>query len=683
MIAKWIRLQGILLAIVISFISLSYTTAQEPVPVDHRSMVSSRNSNIVYLPIVRDSAEPKIYLGVHFDTTENFTASLVQFEQLVGKKHGIYHFFTYWGYSDFNGHKLLLDQITGYGATPMITFMSIPGVNDAGCGNSNWNLDSIISGSHDAFLTNFAQQAARYRHDILVRWGHEMNQYAYGWSGACNGANADAPQKYIQAYRHIVTTFRRNNANNIHWVWSPSYQSAPAESWNDAHNYYPGDAYVDWIGVSGYNHATWATFDVLFDNFLRSMAQAYPAKPVMLAEFSSTESAGYDKSSWIADAFAKMKNYKNLQAAIWFHKDRLDYSPPGQFRIDSSPASLEGYRNAIQDAIFVGEPPYRTDPLPPPVPTGTGIHLGAYFDPQFDMVGEMQSFENLVGKKHGIYHFYTYWGYANQNFDDHKFLLDQIRRYGALPMISFMSIPGPGQPGCTSQAWNLDAINSGTHDAYLRSFASKMAQYPSNFLLRWGHEMNLSDYSWAGYCNGGNVEATQKFILAFRRIVDIFRAAGANNVQWIWSPSFDSWPHESWNDLDNYYPGDDYVDWIGVVGYNFGESRVWSGYHWDTFDDLFRIFLEDAQQNYPNKPVMLADYGTAEDDGGDKADWLTDAFTEMKRYPNLKAVVYFHLNPPEYEPPTLYLKIDSSPDSLDAYRAAIQDDYYLSEPPDW
>ncbi|MFN3331863.1 MAG: glycoside hydrolase family 26 protein [Caldilinea sp.] len=639
------------------------------------------SEDAVYLPLITSAEPHRIFLGIHFDPTENFTATLSQFEQLVGRKHGIYHYFTYWGYSDFNGHKLLLDQITGYGATPMITFMSIPQPGDAGCDNPNWNLDSIISGNHDQYLNNFARQASRYRHDILMRWGHEMNLSEYSWSGYCNGANTTAAEKYVQAYQHIVNIFRENNANNIHWVWSPYYRSFPSQSWNNIENYYPGDDYVDWIGVTGYNYPGWFSFEDLFDEFLRNMSERHPTIPVMLVEFASTESNSQSKSQWISNAFHAMRNYSNLKASVWFHKDRRDYSPIAHFRIDSTQSSLNAYRTAVQDSIFVSERPYHTLPLPPPSPTGTGVHLGAYFDPQFDMVGEMQAFEALVGRKHGIYHFYTYWGFGD--FTQHRFLLNQIVRYGALPMISFMSIPGPGDAGCSSNQWNLDSINRGDHDTFLRIFASQIAQYPAKFLLRWGHEMNLGDYSWSGYCNGGNIEATQKFIAAYRRIVDIFRNAGATNVRWIWSPSFDSWPAEPWNAIENYYPGDDYVDWIGVVGYNFGQSRVWSGYHWDTFDDLFRIFLEDAQQLHPDKPVMLADYATAENDGGDKAAWITDAFTEMKRYPNLKAAVYFHLNPPEYSPPTLYFKIDSSLASLEAYRAAIQDDYFLSEPPTW
>lgn len=308
----------------------------------------------------------------------------------------------------------------------------------------------------------------------------------------------------------------------------------------------------------------------------------------------------------------------------------------------------------------------------------TGIHLGVFFDPQVDMKGALQSFETLTGKHHSIYHYYTYWGFGD--FNNHRFLVDQIVEYGAIPMLSFMSIPGPGNPGCSSNEWNLDSINRGDHDTYLRTFASQIAQYPSQFLFRWGHEMNLNEYSWSGFCNGGNIEATQKFVTAFQRIVTLFREEGATNVKWIWSPSYTHWPAEAWNETANYYPGNGYVDWIGVVGYNFGASSIYSGNRWTTFTDLFHAFLTDAATRYPRKPVMLADYASTEDDGGDKAVWISDAFNQMKQYPNLHAIVYFNITPPEYSPP-MYFKIDSSPDSLNAYQSSIQDPYFRTDLP--
>ncbi len=320
----------------------------------------------VYLPLIASKPLQEIYLGVYFDPSANTGTALQSFERTFEKKHGIYHYYTYWGAGDFNWHKYILDQVTGYGATPMISFMSIPGPGNTGCGDTAWNLDSIISGSHDAYLTAFAQQASRYRHDILLRWGHEMNLVEYSWSGFCNGGDLAATEKFVEAYRHIVDIFRQNNADNVHWIWSPNYQSSPEEAWNAIENYYPGDNYVDWIGVIGYNFGAsriesgfqWMMFDALFTAFLNNAAALHPAKPVMLADYASTEADGGNKAEWITDAFEKMKDHPNLRAVVWFHKDPPEYSPPMKFAIDSSTASKAAYQSAIQDPAFISDAPY-------------------------------------------------------------------------------------------------------------------------------------------------------------------------------------------------------------------------------------------------------------------------------------------------------------------------------------
>lgn len=336
---------------------------------------------------------------------------------------------------------------------------------------------------------------------------------------------------------------------------------------------------------------------------------------------------------------------------------------PHQTTVTPTPASLN-YLPAI-----VRQLPYGLE---------KGLYLGVFFNPELDMTGALQRFEAQAGKRHSIYHYYTWWGFGD--FSQHKFLLDQITGFGATPMLSFMSVPGAGLYGCEDATWNLDSINSGQHDAFLTKFAADIKDYPATFLFRWGHEMNLIQYSWAGWCNGGNLQASQKFIQAYQRIVNIFRAQGATNVKWIWSPSYVSFPADAWNDYHNYYPGDDYVDWIGIVGYNWGASRSDSNFEWDTFDALYRDFLVDAANRYPAIPVMLADYASVEDDGGDKAAWITEIFQRAPQHPNLKAAIWFNYNAPEYTPPPQFM-IDSSPDALLAYQTAIQNPYFRSNPP--
>ncbi len=306
------------------------------------------------------------------------------------------------------------------------------------------------------------------------------------------------------------------------------------------------------------------------------------------------------------------------------------------------------------------------------------VVLGAYLEPQKSpqYYGTLiDNFEAQVGKGHGIYHYYTHWPLGDF-YKGHDVIFGEISARGATPMLTFMSVPATGSNplGCGSSEWNLDSIIGGKHDSYLRTFAQQISDYDHDVLFRWGHEMNLNQYSWAGGCNNRD---TNKFVKAYRHIVDLFRREGATNVYWIWSPNYQGYPVEPWNDMHNYYPGDDYVDWIGLVGYNWGASSSDSGKEWDTFDMLFAEVLEDMAAKYPDKPVMLADYASVEDDGGDKAEWISDAFARMETHSNLRAVVWHNFNPPWYK--NARFSVDSSGDALRAYRDAIQGARFMGE----
>ena len=190
-------------------------------------------------------------------------------------------------------------------------------------------------------------------------------------------------------------------------------------------------------------------------------------------------------------------------------------------------------------------------------------------------------------------------------------MMDMIVSQGSMPMITWMSIPATGgNPlGCGDPNWNLDSIISGSHDDFITQFAEGIASYPHTVFLRWGHEMNVNQYSWAGYCNGANAEATTKFVAAYRHIHDIFMQQGATNVKFVWSPNYQSFPDsagDGWNDIENYYPGDDYVDWIGVVGYNWGRQQLEQQFPLDVLHGPVRWILKN---HGCRSPVQAGDGG--------------------------------------------------------------------------
>jgi endoglucanase len=158
--------------------------------------------------------------------------------------------------------------------------------------------------------------------------------------------------------------------------------------------------------------------------------------------------------------------------------------------------------------------------------------------------------------------------------------------------------------------------------------------------------------------------------------VDRFKAQGADNVKWLWVPHGPSTDRseESWNQVANYWPGDEYVDWIGLDGYNFYPQDPWGGERpLRDFDNCFRQLYDDCAQ-LGDQPMMIAEFGTGEftSEGFDKADWITDAFQKIKTdYPRVRIFTWFHINK------ELDWRVNSSPAALRAFQEAMKDPYYI------
>jgi hypothetical protein len=186
-------------------------------------------------------------------------------------------------------------------------------------------LRDITSGAWDSYIAKWGKQAADYGKPVMVRWGHEMNGNWYPWSGPRNGND---PALYIAAYHRVHDLVRKAGARNVVWVWSPNCNSVPDTPENAAERYYPGDRYVDWIAIDGYNWGTskettrWQSFDEIFGQALADAARYAPKKPIMIGEIAST-SLGGDKVAWVSDFLKAFKEkYPNLRGWVWFNSNK-------------------------------------------------------------------------------------------------------------------------------------------------------------------------------------------------------------------------------------------------------------------------------------------------------------------------------------------------------------------------
>lgn len=209
--------------------------------------------------------------------------------------------------------------------------------------------------------------------------------------------------------------------------------------------------------------------------------------------------------------------------------------------------------------------------------------------------------------------------------------ISDARKHNQFPMITMQPYHRPGYQTVTL----LDDISNGAYDDVMTSnFAEIKKNKPQYVIVRAFHEMDLCEvYEWS-ICN------PEKSIAAYRHMIDLARTQGVDNVIWMWSPN---------GGIPNtymFYPGDEYVDVIGITGL-VAES-------WDRFygiDPQPQPFAKLFNQRYPlatqfNKPLMIAELGISYDDPKiDRAKWLNDAITVMndrEKYPFFIGWVYYN-----------------------------------------
>lgn len=266
--------------------------------------------------------------------------------------------------------------------------------------------------------------------------------------------------------------------------------------------------------------------------------------------------------------------------------------------------------------------------------------------------------QTQVGKHQDIFMFYQAWGSYGGDLDSERaqWIIDN----GSIPMITWEPWAWGG-PETDQPDYSLSKIINGNHDTYIRKFAQQVKQVNGTIYLRTMHEMNGNWYPWCGTVNGNT---PSQYVPAYRHIVDVFRQEGVSNVRWVWSPNNGGLPDWGTSSMQSYYPGDNYVDFTAVDGYNFGTTDSWSA--WASFTDVF----DQAYQTitgFSQKPMIIAEMSSAEA-GGNKANWIRNTFDTIKTsYPKITAVIWFN------EKQTVDWRINSSPESLAAYKAALAD----------
>ncbi|MDQ2629429.1 MAG: hypothetical protein M3Y75_00445 [Actinomycetota bacterium] len=250
-----------------------------------------------------------------------------------------------------------------------------------------------------------------------------------------------------------------------------------------------------------------------------------------------------------------------------------------------------------------------------------------------------------------------------------RFEMETIRHFGAIPFFSWGSQSTPVPADLNLPDFQLIDIASGAYDSYIQEFAEGARDWGHPFFLRFNWEMNSDWFPWA---EGANGNGPGHYILAWQRVRDIFKAVGANNATWVWCPYAHAKPRfggskQQHGSLAQYYPGDAYVDWTCLDGFNWAKNGV-NSQPWRSFDEIFgRSYRTITQRVAPSKPMILAEMASG---GGarSKAKWIEDMFVQLRtKYRRIRGLIWF-----EQIDRGVQWPIESSPAATKAFRRGIR-----------
>lgn len=360
------------------------------------SLLSSRPAPLAPEPaavprVAAAFAAPAGYIveGAHISPVLDYPIEIHNFETAVGRPAGIIMYFRPWD-------RLTVDPKTGAGPCDdgflprqvdagfpvkpgdpnghviMITWEPLSGIIGT---PGPAAFDNILNHQFDSLIDACANELKAWSNKLfLIRLMHEMNIPSEPWgTGYSYNQKPDGTTdtgKFQQVWRYVWQRFHNLGVKNVQWVWSPNFASNPDVPWNNMNNYYPGDQYVDWIGLSGYNWMgaiPFQSYSFLYDKVLTDLQCRY-AKPIMHAEIASAPYAGnfipQDQVSWIADAYQRAQTFPLVRAVVWFNDHAYHSASGPDFRVfaindpaypndPGVPQNItDAYANAIQGSAY-------------------------------------------------------------------------------------------------------------------------------------------------------------------------------------------------------------------------------------------------------------------------------------------------------------------------------------------
>ncbi len=225
------------------------------------------------------------------------------------------------------------------GMTPVISLE----ISRWGRGGDTGYLEEVAKGEFDDFFRQWAKDAKSCGLPVILRFGFEMNGDWFPWG--------EQPKTFIRAWRRSFNIFKEVGCENVQWMFSPNVLWDKRTEKKDLYNYYPGTAYVDLIGLDGYNFGdhhdkwhTWQSYEEVFERSIKACMKF--DKPVYLSEIGCADDQR--KPAWIKDFLEKVSNDERIEGFIYFNHYNPRKREPN-WRIDSDSETLRIFRKWVQD----------------------------------------------------------------------------------------------------------------------------------------------------------------------------------------------------------------------------------------------------------------------------------------------------------------------------------------------
>ncbi|MFI6443127.1 glycoside hydrolase family 26 protein [Kitasatospora sp. NPDC050543] len=272
-------------------------------------------------PLLRPA---KKILGIAAEGAPNSMTAVADFTAKAGKTPNLIEYYSGWG-DDFDtkGARNAWES----GAIPLVAWEPY-----------TMTLADIAAGKGDDYIKRYAWAVRDFNAPVAISFAHEMNGFWYEW-----GTKHATAEEFVAAYRHIHDLFSEIGAASVIWVWSPN--SVNPTKGVQLQPYYPGDNYVDWVGiVAYYTHLEAGTFDTLYTPTLTQI-RAFTDKPFLIAETGAEP--GARKRNDILNLAGGVLARPDCLGFVWFNIRK-----EADWRIDSDPQALAAFKQIAADSRF-------------------------------------------------------------------------------------------------------------------------------------------------------------------------------------------------------------------------------------------------------------------------------------------------------------------------------------------